>query len=161
MEKISKSHDRFFKEVLGDIETAKSFLQHYLPPKIVRLIDPESITIETDSYIEKDLSEYFFDLLFRVKMQQEEAYVYLLFEHKSKVDKHVSLQLLGYMTSIWKKTVPRPLPVILPVVFYQGREKWEAPQWFSNRFSNSDSMDGDLKDYIPDYKYELFEISSL
>ena len=22
-------------------------------------------------------------------------------------------------------------------------------------------MDGDLKDYIPDYKYELFEISSL
>ncbi|HNW47377.1 MAG TPA: Rpn family recombination-promoting nuclease/putative transposase, partial [Thermotogota bacterium] len=102
-----------------------------------------------------------FDLLFRVKMQQEEAYVYLLFEHKSKVDKHVSLQLLGYMTSIWKKTVPRPLPVILPVVFYQGREKWEAPQWFSNRFSNSDSMDGDLKDYIPDYKYELFEISSL
>ena len=94
-------------------------------------------------------------------MQQEEGYVYLLFEHKSKVDKHVSLQLLGYMTSIWKKTVPRPLPVILPVVFYQGREKWEAPQWFSNRFSNADRMDGDLKEYIPDYKYELFEISSL
>ncbi len=161
VKKISKSHDRFFKEVLGDIETAKSFLQHYLPPKIVRLIDPELITIEKDSYVEKDLSEYLFDLLFRVKIQQEEAYVYLLFEHKSKVDKHVSLQLLGYMTSIWKKTVPRPLPVILPVVFYQGREKWEAPQWFSNRFSNTDRMDGDLKDYIPDYKYELFEISSL
>ncbi|HOF24468.1 MAG TPA: Rpn family recombination-promoting nuclease/putative transposase [Thermotogota bacterium] len=158
---VNKPHDKLFKEVMGDMETVKSFIQHYLPPKIVRLIDPESITIETDSYIEKDLSEYFFDLLFRVKMQQEEAYVYLLFEHKSKVDKHVSLQLLGYMTSIWKKTVPRPLPVILPVVFYQGREKWEAPQWFSNRFSNSDSMDGDLKDYIPDYKYELFEISSL
>ncbi|HOH13243.1 MAG TPA: Rpn family recombination-promoting nuclease/putative transposase, partial [Thermotogota bacterium] len=33
VEKINKSHDRFFKEVLGDIETAKSFLQHYLPPK--------------------------------------------------------------------------------------------------------------------------------
>ena len=161
MKKIDKPHDKLFKEVMGDIETAKSFIQHYLPPKIVRLIDPESIAIETDSYIEKDLSEYFFDLLFRVKMQQEEGYVYLLFEHKSKVDKHVSLQLLGYMTSIWKKTVPRPLPVILPVVFYQGREKWEAPQWFSNRFSNSDRMDGDLKDYIPDYKYELFEISSL
>ncbi|HNW48061.1 MAG TPA: Rpn family recombination-promoting nuclease/putative transposase, partial [Thermotogota bacterium] len=161
MKKIDKPHDKLFKEVMGDIETAKSFIQHYLPPKIVRLIDPESITIETDSYIEKDLSEYFFDLLFRVKMQQEEGYVYLLFEHKSKVDKHVSLQLLGYMTSIWKKTVPRPLPVILPVVFYQGREKWEAPQWFSNRFSNADRMDGDLKEYIPDYKYELFEISSL
>ncbi len=158
---VNKPHDKLFKEVMGDMETVKSFIQHYLPPKIVRLIDPESITIETDSYIEKDLSEYFFDLLFRVKMQQEEAYVYLLFEHKSKVDKHVSLQLLGYMSSIWKKTVPQPLSVILPVVFYQGREKWEAPQWFSNRFSNSDSMDGDLKDYIPDYKYELFEISSL
>ena len=158
---VNKPHDKLFKEVMGDMETVKSFIQHYLPPKIVRLIDPESITIETDSYIEKDLSEYFFDLLFRVKMQQEEAYVYLLFEHKSKVDKHVSLQLLGYMTSIWKKTVPQPLSVILPVVFYQGREKWEAPQWFSNRFSNSDRMDGDLKDYIPDYKYELFEISSL
>ena len=30
----------------------------------------------------------------------------------------------------------------------------------SNRFSNTDRMDGDLN-YIPDYKYELFEISSL
>ncbi len=161
LDKINKPHDKLFKEVMGDIETAKSFIQHYLPPKIVRLIDPESIAIETDSYLEKDLSEYFFDLLFRVKMQQEEAYVYLLFKHKSRVDKHVNLQLLGYMTSIWKKSVPRPLPVILPVVFYQGREKWEAPQWFSNRFSNYDRMGEDLKDYIPDYKYELFEISSL
>ncbi len=161
MKKIDKPHDKLFKEVMGDIETAKSFIQNYLPPKIVRSIDPESIAIETDSYLEKDLSEYFFDLLFRVKMQQEEGYVYLLFEHKSKVDKHVNLQLLGYMTSIWKKTVPRPLPVILPVVFYQGREKWEAPQWFSNRFSNYNRMGEDLKDYIPDYKYELFEISSL
>jgi predicted transposase/invertase (TIGR01784 family) len=74
VEKINKPHDKFFKEVMGDIETAKSFLQRYLPPKIVRLIEPESITIEKDSYIEKDLSEYFFDLLFRVKMQKEEAY---------------------------------------------------------------------------------------
>jgi len=102
MKKIDKPHDKLFKEVMGDIETAKSFIQNYLPPKIVRSIDPESIAIETDSYLEKDLSEYFFDLLFRVKMQQEEGYVYLLFEHKSKVDKHVNLQLLGYMTSIWK-----------------------------------------------------------
>jgi hypothetical protein len=94
-------------------------------------------------------------------MQKEEAYVYLLFEHKSKVDKHVSLQLLGYMTSIWKKTAPRLLPVILPVVFYQGSEKWEASQWFLNRFAIFDRIDGDLKEYIPDFKYNLFEIASL
>ena len=161
MEKINKPHDKFFEEVMGDIETAKSFLQHYLPPKIVRLIEPESITIEKDSYIEKDLSEYFFDLLFRVKMQKEEGYVYLLFEHKSKVDKHVSLQLLGYMTSIWKKTAPRPLPVILPVVFYQGSEKWEASEWFLDRFAESKRIDAALKESVPDFRYYLFEISSL
>ncbi|HPD35775.1 MAG TPA: Rpn family recombination-promoting nuclease/putative transposase, partial [Thermotogota bacterium] len=45
---VNKPHDKLFKEVMGDMETAKSFIQHYLPPKIVRLIDPESITIETD-----------------------------------------------------------------------------------------------------------------
>ncbi len=47
------------------------------------------------------------------------------------------------------------------MVFYQGSEKWEASQWFLNRFADFERMDADLKEYIPNFKYNVFEIASL
>ncbi len=103
MDTFNNPHDKFFKEVMSDIENARAFLQNYLPSEILQSIHTESIKIEKDSFIEKDLTEYFADLLFQAKVKNEEAYVYVLFEHKSYNDKNISLQLLKYMTSIWQK----------------------------------------------------------
>ena len=73
MDMFNNPHDRFFKEVMSEREIIRDFLQNYLPAEMVRLIDLESITAEKDSFVEKELQEYFSDLLFRVRLENEEA----------------------------------------------------------------------------------------
>ncbi|HQG97828.1 MAG TPA: Rpn family recombination-promoting nuclease/putative transposase, partial [Thermotogota bacterium] len=36
-------HDRFFKEMMGDVENAQAFLETYLPPKILQTIDVDTM----------------------------------------------------------------------------------------------------------------------
>ncbi len=55
-----------------------------------------------------------------------------------------------------KQTKAKTLPIILPMVLYHGRKKWEI----STRFSTV--IDGPyevFKEYIPDFKYILFDLS--
>ncbi|MFH0943761.1 MAG: Rpn family recombination-promoting nuclease/putative transposase, partial [Planctomycetota bacterium] len=58
--------------------------------------------------------------------------VYLLFEHKSSQDRWLVLQLLIYVTRIWawyrkNNGDDCRLPMILPIVFYHGEERWSQP----------------------------------
>ena len=68
------------------------------------------------------------------------AYVISLIEHKSDIDYDVAMQLLRYMTVIWKdykdmqnKKVAESskrknfrYPLIVPIVYYEGTRKWTA-----------------------------------
>ena len=40
MIRVSNPHDKFFKEIFTRKDTAKEFLQHYLPENVVALLDP-------------------------------------------------------------------------------------------------------------------------
>ena len=62
--KIVNPHDRFFKAVLSKEEHAREFLQLYLPRNISQLIDFDTLFVVKDTFIEKELREYFSDLLY-------------------------------------------------------------------------------------------------
>ena len=69
MKKLNNPHDKFLKETLSRKENAVGFIQNYLPQEIVTMIDLDNIKIEKDSYITKNLQEYFTDLLYKVITQ--------------------------------------------------------------------------------------------
>ena len=90
---------------MSQLPNAKSFLESYLPKSIVEQLDIESLTIEKDSFISKDLEEYYSDMIYRVPLKKGgTGYVYVLLEHKSYQDSWVAMQLLEYMVQCWKKT---------------------------------------------------------
>ena len=49
----------------------------------------------------KELKEKMSDMLYKVDIGGKDAYVYLLFEHKSYYEIQTPVQLLGYMCDIW------------------------------------------------------------
>ncbi len=100
--KIPNPHDKFFREVSSKPDNARSLLQNSLPANILALMDLEILEICKDSFIEKDLRDYFSNMLYKVNLSGSPAYVYILFEHKSYYDKYVHLQLLEYMVKIWR-----------------------------------------------------------
>ncbi|MDY0363007.1 MAG: Rpn family recombination-promoting nuclease/putative transposase [Desulforegulaceae bacterium] len=55
---IKNSHDKLFKDTWSDLYNAKSFLENYLPKKVLELTNLDSLEICKDSFIEKDLEEF-------------------------------------------------------------------------------------------------------
>ncbi len=90
--------------------------------------------------------------------------MYILLEHKSYSDYNIGVQLLRYMSAIWDKEIKkqknRRLPLILPIVLYQGKEKWGASTQFADRIEGVETMEGSLKKAIPHFEYYLYDFSS-
>jgi predicted transposase/invertase (TIGR01784 family) len=56
---------------------------------------------------------------------------------------------------MWEKDMAeeRPLRLIIPLVFYHGKEKWNIPQSFADQFHVSD----EIKKFLLNYRYILFD----
>ena len=159
MENIANPHDKLFKEAWSNRETAQDFLQQYLPREVLELVDLNTLEISKDSFVEKELKDYFSDLLYNVSLKEHRGYIYILFEHKSHPEKLISLQLLEYMLKIWRlhlKQHSLPLPAIIPLVLYHGPEKWTQEPRLSHLLSGPQ---GELSDYVPDFTYILYDLS--
>lgn len=162
MTETGNLHDRFFKDALLQPNATADFIRYYLPERISRLLIPESAEPLEDSFIDADLQEHLSDLLFRVKLKTgQEAYLYLLLEHKSFPDEWVALQLLRYLVRIWDKSNRagvKKLPLVIPVVFYHGKATWKIPENFGALFDWAENL-ADLREFIPEFRYHLCDLS--
>lgn len=162
--KVQNPHDKFFKETLGNVSTAKDFLIHYLPENIISVIDINTIDLQKDSFINEELEESFSDLLFKVEVHNREGYLYFLFEHKSYSDKRIAFQLLKYMVEIWEakmnKEEAKDLPIIIPLVIHHGRSSWRIPSNLGAMLDGYEELQEDLKVYVPNFEYLLYDLSA-
>ena len=161
--KIQNPHDKFFKETFGKVEVAKDFLNNYLPGSIMKIVDMSTLEPQKDSFINKELQEVFSDMLFRVNIDKREGYIYFLFEHKSYTSKNISFQLLKYMLEIWESKMNKEriqeLPIIIPLVIYHGKNKWNISTNLGEMINGYKELPEDVRKYIPEYEYLLYDIS--
>jgi predicted transposase/invertase (TIGR01784 family) len=161
MRKITNPHDKLFRETWSDPATVRSFLQHYLPAAVLSIADLSSLEICKDSFVEKELREYFSDMLYKVNLSDCPGYLYILFEHKSYHEKWIHLQLLEYMLKIWRQSMKRDkragLPVVIPLVLYHGKKPWPSDGiQFSSLLSGPTDV---LSAYIPDFRFIMHDLA--
>jgi predicted transposase YdaD len=134
-----------------------------IPDPVVELLDLESISVSRESFVDPELKKSQFDVLITTRVRGRPAYIYVLVEHKSRPEYRTVLQLLGYMVRIWEKEVKirtgkevkKPLPVIIPVIFYQGSRTWRYPVAFGEYFETP----ADFEHYIPDFAPEFTDLA--
>ncbi|MCC8418975.1 MAG: Rpn family recombination-promoting nuclease/putative transposase [Rickettsia endosymbiont of Glossina mortisans submortisans] len=93
-------HDKFFQKALANPFVAREFFNMHLPLHIKALFSPTTLTLENDSFIEPNLKESITDVLFSVKINNSESYLYLLLEHQSSSDHLMAFRLFKYMLNI-------------------------------------------------------------
>jgi predicted transposase/invertase (TIGR01784 family) len=158
--KLRSLHDEVVKDFLSDNETAKSFFKEYLPAEIVKSLDFNTLHICKDTFLNKKLAKYFSDILYQISLNNIGIFIYLLIDHKSREEGFMGFQFLKYMVRIWELYLKQnkkaeTLPVIIPIVIYHGPKKWEV----DTRFTSFFKAPGYMKEYIPDFKYNLYDIS--
>ncbi|EMS77703.1 Rpn family recombination-promoting nuclease/putative transposase [Desulfotignum phosphitoxidans] len=161
--KVVNPHDKVFRDVYSNKENARSLLADKLPDKVLKLVDLNSLEISKDSFIEKELADYYSDMLYKVKLTDgSQGFIYVLFEHKSYYDRFVHLQLLEYMVKIWRLHIkqheekPVRLPIVIPLLVCHARQEWpENTERLSSLLSGP--VEG-LAGYIPDFAFELYDL---
>ncbi|MBL7064195.1 MAG: Rpn family recombination-promoting nuclease/putative transposase [Anaerolineae bacterium] len=125
------------------------------------MLDPTSLALRKDSFVDGELREHFSDLLYQVDLKDGQgAYVYVLLEHKSHAEPLVAFQLLRYLVRIWEQSLREEskghLAPIIPVVVYHGSATWRAGLNFGALFGGPEP----LRAYWPEFRYQLCDLSA-
>ena len=128
-------HDALFRLLVSDPGHASRLLRDYLPSEVVARLDPEHPPVHVEgTAIDGEGSRTQSDAIFRLHLRDGgEAIVYTLLEHKSRVDHRTPLQLIRYVLKIWAMEMDTGnfpvggLPLVIPIVFFHGREPWTVP----------------------------------
>ncbi|HEX4045752.1 MAG TPA: Rpn family recombination-promoting nuclease/putative transposase, partial [Gammaproteobacteria bacterium] len=121
---VVHAHDQFFRTVMADQRVACDFLMAYLPKEMSQVIDWKKLELQQRSYIDEVRKESIVDVLYKTKINEKEAYLYLLLEHQSTPDELMPFRLLKYICAIidqhLKVTKEKFLPLVYPVVVYHA-----------------------------------------
>lgn len=149
-ERIHHPHDSAFKAALSDKRVAIDFLKNHLSKEVYEKIDLDTLELQNASFIDEELKSSEADVLYKALMKSEdgvkrEIFIYTLLEHQSTVDKWHPLRIVKYMVRIWedfRKQNPgsEALPIILPIIVYNGPNKYNASTSFTDLFGDHKKM---------------------
>ncbi|KTS73562.1 Rpn family recombination-promoting nuclease/putative transposase [Pantoea stewartii] len=128
-------HDATFRQFLSQPEIAHDFMELHLPAELRAICDLNTLKLESGSFVEDDLRQYFSDVLYSLKTtRDEEGYIHVLIEHQSSPDKLMAFRLLRYAVAAMQRHLEaghKSLPLVIPVLFYTGKR---SPYPYSTRW---------------------------
>lgn len=119
----STPHDAVFKQFLYHPDTARDFLDIYLPSILRELCDLQTLKLESGSFIEDSLRASYSDVLWSLKTNEGDGYIYVVIEHQSSPDAHMAFRLMRYAMAAMQRHLDaghKTLPLVIPMLFYHG-----------------------------------------
>ena len=157
---VSQRHDKYFYRVFSDPENAAGLLRSCLPQELARTLRWSTLTHRPSRLVGDDWRAREADLLFSVERELSgpPALVLVLLEHQSTPDRWMRLRLLHYCLMAWmqwhREHEQEPqLPLIVPVVFYQGAEPWRFSRQFAELVAGAESDPG----WVPQFEHLLID----
>ena len=131
-------HDASYKTMLSHTETMSDLSRGYFHENLTGEIDWDSLELVPSEYITDDLRRLANDLVWRLLRrgpdgEEEWIYIYAMLEFQSQPDHYMAARMMTYMGAFYQNHIARSgapqgtkLPVIFPVVIYNGQREWNA-----------------------------------
>ncbi|WP_101676407.1 Rpn family recombination-promoting nuclease/putative transposase, partial [Alloalcanivorax mobilis] len=127
----------------------------------IKELDLDSLEKVSESFVSDDLRSRHNDVIWRVRWRQRWVYLYLMLEFQSTVDYYMAVRLLSYIGLLYQDLIRRgevkqggALPLVLPIVLYNGKRRWRAPTALRGLF---DWMPAAFARYVPFYHFVLLD----
>ncbi len=140
---LSRPHDKYFHRVFSNAADAAGLLRAYVPESVARTLRWATLTLLPARFVSSDWHDSLSDLLFSVEQEPDAtpALIYVLLEHQSSPNRWMPLRVLNYCVQVWVRwwqthTDQRRLPLIVPLVLYQGAQPWQHEREFAELFAN-------------------------
>ena len=151
-------HDATFRQFLTQPNIARDFMALHLPPELRERCDLSTLKLESGSFVEDDLRQYFSDVLYSLKTTAGDGYIYVLIEHQSAPDKHMAFRLMRYGVAAMQRHLEaghKRLPLVIPILFYTGRR---TPYPYSTRWLD-EFDDPVLADRVYSHSFPLIDVT--
>ena len=136
---ISQPHDKYFQRVFANEQDAASLLRTCVPRPLADTLKWSTLSLLRGRFVDDEWRRNETDMLYSVQREGTgtPVLVYVLLEHQSTPDRWLRLRLLGYCVQVWQQwhrthEDDERLPLLVPVVFYQGAERWEHAREFAD-----------------------------
>lgn len=160
-EKIHNRHDHSYKLLFSHPEMVRDLLTGFVREAWVERLDFSTLEKVSGSYVTEDLRDREDDIIWRVRWGEDWLYVYLLLEFQSSEDMHMAVRIMTYLGLLYQDLIRQQvlapsgmLPPVLPVVLYNGEERWAAAQ---NVAELVEKIPGGLDRYRPHMAYLLLD----
>jgi flagellar biosynthesis/type III secretory pathway protein FliH len=170
MAKESFFHDHGYKYLFSNPTLVRYLITSFVKEEWVKEIDFTRMEKLDKEFIGEEYQSRESDIIYRVDYQGSEAYLFLLIEFQSSVDRFMALRTLHYVCQFYLDILERKnytfLPPVFPVVLYNGEEKWTAPVEFRELIEEGEAgKEGEeeegeeagrrkgLDAYIPKFRY--------
>ena len=130
MSQITDPHDRCFRQLMTNLDNARSFFRRYLTTELQANIDLDTLELQEGSKVTQAFQQLHLDMLYRVDFknttdpsQIQQGYLYCVVEHQSTPDPAMAVRLWQYKAALLMDHVKDDyLPPIHSLVFYHGQQ---------------------------------------
>ena len=166
--KDSKPYDKGYKQLFQNKKNFLDFIQKYIALDWMMHLTEEDIEAVDKEFVSPEFDSFESDIIYKIRLDSEEIYLYILQEMQSKNDFTMPFRLLNYILNLWLEEFDNTsveervrkdyaLPAIIPVVLYNGRNAWTAKQHFKEVIAKSELFNG----YVVDFQYILVDLKRL
>jgi predicted transposase/invertase (TIGR01784 family) len=155
-------HDLSYRSLFSIPRMVEELVREFVAEPWVEKLDFATLQRVNASFVGPKLKGREGDLLWKLRLRDgSPVYVYLLIEHQSRVDRFMAVRLMVYMSLLYQALVKEgeltpdgKLPLVIPVVLYNGEAEWWAPQELSELIERIDEA-ADV--YVPRMRYRVVD----
>jgi len=98
-------YDHSYRQLFSHSELVRDLLEGFVHEEWIKKIDLDTLEKVNGTYISDDLRRREDDIIWRVKLGGSWAYVYLLIEFQSTVDRYMAVRLLTYVGLLYQDLI--------------------------------------------------------
>jgi len=155
-------HDHSYKHLFAHKRMVKDLIEGFIQEPLVKRLDFSTLEHCNGSYVSDDLREREDDMVWRVRCGKNKwVYVYVLLEFQSTVDWFMAIRVMAYIYLLYQDLIKskkmkkgQKLPIVLPIVLYNGDKEWTAPVRVRDLI---ESVPGEMARFRSPLEYLLLE----
>ena len=167
MKKTSPTSDPVYKRLYAFVEMVADLLRSIAPKATLEALDLRTLEKVPAEYVGEHFQQRHGDTVWRVRAGGPDsawAYVLVLLEFQASSDATMALRVNEYTVMLYrellraKMVAPGELPLVLPVVLYNGESRWTAADNVRDLIVSAGPTDTVLDAFQPSQRYLLVDL---
>lgn len=155
-------HDLSYRSLFSFPRMVEELVREFVQEPWVDKLDFKTLKRVNASYVSPGLKSREGDILWKLRLRDGmPVLVYLLIEHQSRVDRFMAVRLMVYISLLYQDllkegelTPDGRLPLVIPLVLYNGEAEWWAPRELADLIARVDEA---AEAYVPRLRYRVID----